>query len=272
MVRANPDVIDFMTTLFRNSPKATIGLFAALLAVPAIQAATTNYGTFVGTSVTYDVSEFAITDPLPLFGAPTLIGNTLDFNPTFSSFAAGGASDQTDGQLNLLIKANAGNAIPSVLFSEQGDFTFTGLGGTANTYASVSALFNIDVYKVDGIALVTPLNLVAQMTFAPSASGFFDKVTFPNPPGTHFWSGSFNFDVNAALTTAGIVYTSGATEISVSLDNILETQSELGTSARISKKDFKGLGITVPSVPEPSIFALTLCGAGWLLARRRAGR
>lgn len=259
-----------------KSPLNTIcskafGLLAVVLLVaPAsMQAASINYGSFVGTSVTYqNVTEFSTTDPVPLFGAPTLIGNTLDFNPTFTSFSSGAGSDQTDGQLNFLIKANTGSTIPSVMFSEAGDFTLTGVG-TATTLASVSATFFIDIYAVDGVALAVPLFSTASMTFTPTA-GVFDRVTYPGASAV-IWSGSFSFDVNAALTGAGISYINGATEISVALDNILTTQSELGTTARISKKDFKGLGITVP-VPEPSILALSLCGAGLIFARRRLVR
>jgi len=38
--------------------------------------------------------------------------------------------------------------------------------------------------------------------------------------------------------------------------------------AFIAKKISDAVTITVPQVPEPSIFALTLCGAGFLFTRR----
>lgn len=251
--------------------RSFLGLLGAvLLATPATYGASINYGNFIGTAVTYQsVTESSPTDAVPLFGTPTLIGNTLDFNPTFTSFATGGASDQTDGQLNFRITANPGFAIPTVMFSEAGDFTLTG-AGTAATLASVSATFFIDIYAVDGVTLGAPLLTTASMTFSP-ASGTFDRLAFPGA-GATIWSGSFNFDINAALAGANIPFVNGATEISVVLDNILTTSSENGTSARISKKDFKGVGITVPVVPEPSILALTLCGAGLMFARRRSAR
>ena len=41
-----------------------------------------NYGSFMGTDVTYvDVTESSATDPVPLFGAPSVSGNSIDFNP-----------------------------------------------------------------------------------------------------------------------------------------------------------------------------------------------
>lgn len=232
--------------------------------------ASTNYGTFTGTTVTFqDVTEWSPTgDALPLYGMPTLIGNTLDFTPSFFSSAANGASDSTDGTLSFLLKANANSAISSVLFSERGDFTFSGAGGTANTYVSVTATFFIDIYKVDGFSLATPIQLVEMATFSPNPLGVFDKVTFPNPPSTRLWSGSLNVDVNNALTLAGISFLNGATEISFELDNVLVAQSENGTTATITKKDFKGFGVTVNQIPEPSALVLAICGAGLMIARR----
>jgi len=261
-----------MKSTFSAIRTATLGLLATILvATPAAYAAT-NYGTFVGTTVTFqDVTEWSPTaDPLPLYGMPTLVGNTLDFTPSFFSSASNGASDQTDGTLSFLLKANAGNAISSVLFSERGDFTFSGIGGT-NTFVSVTATFFIDIYKVDGVALATPLQLTEFAVFTPSALGVFDRASYPTPP-TKIWTGSLNLDVNNALTLASIPYLSGATEISFELDNVLVAQSDTGTIATITKKDFKGFGITVNEVPEPTILALTLGGAGLLLARRRSVR
>jgi hypothetical protein len=256
--------------LFRSF--AVVVIPTATIFTPLATDASTNYGIYAGSTVIYrDVTESSGTDPLPLFGAPTLIGNTLDFNPTFVSFASNGSSDQTDGQLNFLLEAKPGNAIPSIVFTERGDFTFTG-SITTGTRASVSATFFIDVYAVDGVDLPAPLPFGGLMSFSPDINGNFPQTTYPNPPDTKLWSGAFNFDVNTALNNAGVNYASGATKVSVVLDNILTTDSEPGTSARIAKKDFKGVGITVPVVPEPSTFTLLLAGAGlWALRSRRVG-
>lgn len=251
---------------FKLPQIATLAL--TFIAVATSQAAT-NYGTFVGSTVTFqDVTEWSPSgDPLPLYGAPTIVGNTLDFTPSFFTSASNGASDTTDGTLSLLLKANPGNAISSVLFSERGDFTFAGIGG-ANTFVSVTATFFIDIYKVDGIALATPLQLTEFATFSPNALGIFDKATYPTPP-TKIWTGSLNLNVNNALTLAGISFVSGATEISFELDNILVAQSDVGTTATITKKDFKGFGITVNEIPEPATFTLVLLGGAAMLGRMR---
>ncbi|MEK7779961.1 MAG: PEP-CTERM sorting domain-containing protein [Verrucomicrobiota bacterium] len=257
---------------FFYPPKTLVVAATICLYASTDSRAATNYGNFSGTTVTFEnVTEWSPTgDPLPLYGAPVVIGNTLDFTPSFFSSATNGANDVTDGTLSFLLKAKPGNAITSVLFSERGDFTFTGIGGTINTYVSVTATFFIDIYKVDGVALMTPLQLTETATFTPSASGIFDKVAYPTPPNTRLWTGSLNLNVNNALTSALIPYINGATEISFELDNILVAQSETGTSATITKKDFKGFGVTVNEVPEPTSLALLFCGAGWLLIRRKA--
>jgi hypothetical protein len=201
-----------------------------------------------------------------LFGTPTIAGNTLDFNPVgFGAFSTGPANAFTDGQLDLTIIATAGNIIPNIVFSERGDFSLLGLGSAA-TYVDVSATFFIDVVEVDGIS-INPLSTTASMTFAPVANG---TMTLPGFPGSgQFWSGSLNFNVNAFLLANSVSFVNGATEIKVTLDNTLAAYSENGTTAFIAKKDFKGLGITVPEVPEPSTLTLLLAGAGLLALRSR---
>jgi hypothetical protein len=250
------------------STQVAIGAVVALLVAGGDARASINYGDFVGSTVTYlNVTEASPSnDPLPLFGAPTIAGNTLDFNPVgFSASASGGSFDLTDGQLDLTIRANPGNAIPTIQFSEAGDFALGGVG-TAGTFVDVSATFFIDIVKVDGVG-INPLVTTASMNFSPVASGTFDLV---NHPGFgQLWAGAFTFDVNAFLTANNISYISGATEIKVTLDNTLAAFSEAGTVALIAKKDFKGLGITVPEVPEPTILTLVLCGGAAMWVRSR---
>ncbi len=258
-----------MKTSLLSIRVAAFGLLATiLLAAPSTQASYfTNYGNFAGTTVNFiGVSESSVTESIPLYHDPIVAGNTLDFNPqNFGAFASGaGGIDLTDGQLSLKMVATNGYSIPTIHFWETGDFTLAGAGG-ASTWVDVSARFYINITKVDG-ASITPINITNYMNFSPVASGTF---TLPGNPGVlNPWGGSITFDINAALAAANQPYSLGATEVQFGLDNALLALSEAGTVAFIAKKDFQGsVGIEV-IVPEPSILALTLCGAGLLISRR----
>ena len=202
-----------------------------------------------------------------MYGAPIIAGDTLDFNPQgFAATSTGGGIDLTDGQLNLLIQAHSGYAIPMIQFSEAGDFSLAGFG-TANTKVTVAATFFLDVLQVDGVG-INPVSLTANMTFTPSPNGQFDLIN--NAGIGNIWTGVFNFNLNDALTSHGISFENGATEVRVNLDNTLLAISEAGSTAYIAKKDFKALGITV--VPEPSVIAMSLFGVAALVLRSRSAR
>jgi len=237
----------------------TIGLLLATASITGNAA--TNYGNFTGSSVEFQgVTESSGTDPGPLFGAPTITGDTLDFNPQgFTAYSSGGGVDLTDGQLNFLVKALDGFAITELRFSELGDFTLAGTG-TASTKVAVAASFFFDILSVDGVS-INPVTVTGNMTFAPNANGQFDLIS--NAGIGSLWSGGINFDINSALTANGIPFQIGATEVRVNLDNTLLAVSESGSAAYIAKKDFKGFGLTA-IVPEPSSMAIALLGAAAL--------
>ncbi len=241
---------------------------AALLAFsPSTNAATIIYGDFSGASVDYlGVQESSVTDPVPLFGAPTVVGNVIDFNPVgFAATATGGGIDLTDGQLDMSIRAKPTYAVDRVVFSEAGDFSLIGIG-TANTYVQVTANFFVDIMQVDGVNLGSPVSFTTQMQFVPVTSGIF---TLPANPGAgQLWNGSITLDLAQALDDAGVSYTLGATLVKVNLDNQLVALSESGTYSYIAKKDFKGFSVTTFTVPEPSSFALLLLGGLGLFFRR----
>jgi hypothetical protein len=201
------------------------------------------------------ISEDSGTDPLPLYGAPSVSGNSIDFNlVSFNSFSAGAlGNDLTDGALTMMIEAKPGNFIPKILYEESGDFTLIGFGTDA-TLASVVATFFIDINEVDGNALNPPVNLQVNMQISPS-SGVYQLATLGGGPFQQGnWAGSLMIDVEQALMDAGESFANGATKVTVTLDNKLATLSEDGTSAFIAKKDFGGTTITI--VPEPSCMAL----------------
>ena len=270
-----------------------MALSMALLLLPSpdmVSAATIiNYGSFDGTTVTYEsVREAANSagDTAPLFGEPTVIGiptpptypaspcilcaipgDTLDFDPTgFGASATGGGVDITDGNLRFIVKAKPLNSISNIQLTEFGDTTLIGALGTAasSTFARVAGVANIQA--VDGFGINS-----IQIPFSQTLASF----NLPGDAGSGIpWSGTVLVDlttsnpiVAAAFTAQGIVPTLGVTQASISFDNTLVATSEVGTFTLIAKKDQL---IIRTNVPEPVTGVLALFGlvAGVLVSRR----
>lgn len=236
-----------------------VPLIAALLCF-ALQAHasvlfSTNYGNYSAVSVCYnDVSESSGTDANALYNAPSITGNTLNFNPDFTAFAdgsEGNASDTTDGQLGFDICTLGGNFIDELVFSERGDYSFSSFGNTA--LVDVSASFIVEVLDVDGVELLTPVNGEVMMTFSPNDEGTFSFSGF-GLTGLLGWTGSMSMNILDLLTTNDVPFINGATKIHVELDNQLQALAQSGTEAFIAKKDFQGFSVT--SIPEPSSLVL----------------
>ena len=235
--------------------KAILTLCLAAMASP-VSADMFSYGDFTGNTVMYlDVREDTRDTPNPLFGAPDIKGDKLDFDPTM--FRAGPISDGSvvvDAQLNFTLMSNSNDAgITDVIIEENGDFTLSGLGN-AEALATVGTNVNFTVLEIDG--LPAPLGLPdgsAMMMFSPDAAGQFsldDEGISTAAP----WSGMLNLDIAAFLASNNVGGT--ATKIEFAIDNTLTAAAANGGSAFIAKKDFNGVSITVP---EPS--SLTLLGS-----------
>jgi PEP-CTERM motif len=231
-----------------------------------------NYGSHTGTSVSYvNVTEDTTTgDSQPLFGTPTVTGNSIDFNPVgFDAEASGAAgSDDTGGRLTFSIQAHLGNAITSVQFSEAGDTTLAGVGTDA-TSTAVTANGTIKINAVDGAA-ITPITRPISLSFTPSGGTYGLASDGGGLPIYHTqWTGSLTVNLPQILTNASVPFAFGATNISVDLVNLLTARSQAGTDALMNKHDFGGLSITAV-VPEPAsalLFAMGLVGC--LAARKR---
>lgn len=251
-----------------------LAVVVALLFSQTAQAAIL-YGDFAGNTVTYvGVTEDSNSgDPLPLFGPPTVGGDTLDFNPVgFSASASGaGGNDVTDGNLSFMVVAKPGYAINSMNLHEGGDTTLAGFGTDA-TFTSVTGTGVLNINEVDGVP-IGALSIPFSMTFNPSGGTFGLATDFGGGPGgTLAWAGGVNLNVNGALTANNIPFAVGATKISINLDNTLLALSQAGTFSLIAKKDFGSLSVTV-NVPEPATALLgSVMALGLLCVRRRVGR
>lgn len=242
--------------------------FVGLTVDPESASATVNYGDLSGSS--FDFTNMAETttsagDAEPLWGAPSVAGNTLIFTPgAFTSTAGGGSVDQTNSTfvLDIISQNKDSVGIDALIVNELGDYALTG-AGTNGTSASVLA----------GAGLViTEVNLGGSLV-ASAIPGFAsDFVSFDTPTQGGEWTATINANIQAIVDSIYGVDQAFATAVSVVWDNNLSTTSESGTNALIQKKI--GLpAVTMQVVPEPGtglLFALGL--AGLAFATRRASQ
>jgi hypothetical protein len=264
-------------------------LFASVLSQPVLSAQI-NYGSHMGTNVTYvNVTEDSGADePLPLFGAPTVTGNSIDFNPTgFDAESSGADSDITDSNLVFMVTAKSGSRISKITLNESGDTTLSGnvAPGSMNTASAVFASGVLDIHEVN-FQGINHISVPFSFTFNPSGGTYFLGTDGGGGPAfATEWNGSVMLDIDAILTANGFMIPpgaidpdGGATKISIDMDNTLVAVSQEGTESRIAKKDFGGTVIRSnvptepggdPEIPEPTSFVLAgLSVIGLSLARR----
>lgn len=244
--------------------RSLLCLAATVTVLPSLAlAASQNYGDKIAADLIYrQVTEDSITDPVPLFGNPTVSGNALIFSPqNFGATTTGGGIDITDATLSTTLEANPGKSISNIIFNEAGDYTLSGTG-TVFTTATVTATYFLRVTEVNGSPLPAPIQANGAFSLIPSG-GTFDLI---NDGGAGIiWTGSANIDVNAILASANV---SGvATKAILTLDNQLIAASETGTVSFIKKKTTDGVIIIV--IPEPASLGLIGGAAITMLRRRR---
>lgn len=279
---ARPAFSNFSVRAFQRLAcvAGAILVLVTAISLPSL-AAPINYGDFAGATVTYtQVTEDANSsdDAPPLFGAPTVSGDSIDFNPVgFNAASSGGGADITDGQLTFGVKADTDYAINNLSLSEAGDTTLAGIGNDG-TITVVRASGILNVHEVDGVG-IDVLSLPISLSFSPSNGDWGLLTDGGGGPFFHTqWSGSQLLDVNQLLINNNVDYDQGATRISVNLDNVLIAVSQAGTTALIAKKNFGGLSITVNvpppggGIPEPTSVALAglallAMAAGWRRGR-----
>lgn len=241
----------------------TAGLLATIGVVGVAQAASTNYGTFVGTNVTFwDVSEASNADPLPLFGAPTVVGDSISFNPInfdASASSATGVVDITDSQLQFVLSTNdLTMGLTDFTIEEFGDYSIVGPAGDY-AYASIGTPVYYTVLEVDGVAVNGPRGSTS-MVFA---GGDLFQVPAAGGVNSGIFTGEASLDFLDILD--GTEYEGGlVTSVLITLDNTLTAFSSPVSSAFIKKKESDGVIITVGAVdsdiPEPATAALLALG------------
>ena len=258
----------------------TAELLLALSGSSAL-AAPINYGDFMGNTVIYQmVTEDSNSgDTPPLFGAPTVSGNSIDFDPVgFGASTTGGGIDMTDGNLSFMVKAKPGNSLQNIQIAEFGDTTLSGFG-TDTTFSSVTMNGILNISEVDFVGINSIAIPISITNFSPSG-GMYGLGTDGGggPLFNAIWSGSTLIDlttgnptVAAAFAARGVVPTLGVTKISVNFDNTLTAISQVGTSALIAKKDTNGIIVTT-NVPEPASMAMVAVGLLFGMSCKRRTR
>jgi hypothetical protein len=267
---------------------ATSGGAVLLLAVfsQPLLAAQINYGSFMGTHVTYaNVMEDSGDEPTTLFGSasnpPTVTGDSIDFNPLgFEASTNGPESEITDSNLAFMVTAKSGSRISKITLTEAGDTTLAGNvpPGSMGTASAVFASGVLDIHEVD-FQGINHISVPFAFTFNPSGGTYFLGTDGGGGPTFNTqWNGSVTLDIDAILIANGIMIPpgpvdpeGGATKISIDLDNTLVAVSQQGTAAAIGKKDFGGVtirsnvrtepgGEPEPFIPEPTSFVLVALG------------
>lgn len=194
------------------------------------------------------IEEGSITDPLPLFGAPTRVGNTLLFFPTtFASFSTSNMSDVTSGTLKMQIDAAEGQWLTTILINEIGDYSLLGL----DAQASISGLLTIT-------DLVHGTLLYDALTVAPGMNGVFSTANDDS-------NGAWTATTTIALPSVNDM-DNRTNSIMIVFNNTLQTSAGENSTAFIQKKPTRK-SITVET-PEPATLALLVLGSIALLRRK----
>lgn len=219
-----------------------LALLGSIAAAPASAAIQTVSGSFF--SLSYDDSLAG------LFGAPTIVGDTVQWfpsgSPGFSASSAGEGIKKTNSTFALTLTANPGYSLTKFDLHESGDYLYFGSGFV-------------------GVGLAGQLRVTPQ---TPSSSTLISPIT---NPGAFTPNPLLDFSTKDWNATASSGLMAPITKANVSIENLLFAYTPPGsfpTQAFIEKKE-AFLHVTV--VPEAQTYMMLLAGLGLIgtLAYRR---
>ena len=256
-------------------------LLCTTIALPSF-GASINYGDFDGTSVMFlDVTEES-DKPLPLYGAPIVVGNSLFFSPQQFKASSNNnvpPNDRTDGHLTFIVMSkNPGAAMSEISFDESGAFTVAGFlaSNTDDTYVEATGTGSLTVLEIDGDSNIVPFIIPIDLTVVFDPNGPAPGIVtnrwrfLSEGSASGRWDGNQELDITQALTDAGRQVNLGATKIAINFDNILVAQSELLGRADIDKKLFLEITTIVPEPASIAMVAFALFGLGYVRFGRRS--
>jgi hypothetical protein len=226
--------------------------------------------TLAGDNVQFvDVIESSLTDPVPLYGTPTVSGDTLLLAPRdFGSFASGGGVDPTIAKLSTTIEALPGTHLLGIRWSQFGDVALGGVG-TADTGVTITAPVFLRIDEING-SPVSGLSFTASVAFSNldgSNPGGQWNLAADGPLAGQVFRGDLEMDMGALLAGEGL--SGSVTKLYFSMDNLLSAQSESGTYAYVMNTQMSGIEV-LTNAPEPSTVVMTLIAmAGMALCVRR---
>lgn len=178
-----------------------------------------------------DITESSVFEQLPLFGAPSINGTSLQFtNPQFTTTVADGDLNFVDGRFTVEVVAKDGQSITGFELTEFG--TYFGAGS------------DLDIF-VSGIGFASAENQIYQNDF---------DITW-DAAGSGEWTGSFAIQFDNPVNSFSFV-----------ADNQLFVRAGANSTASITKDE---IALTVNTIPEPGSTMLMLGVAIGTFVRRR---
>jgi len=218
------------------------------------------------------VQETASTagDTTPLFGAPQVNGDGLQFRPSFSADSSSNPSgiDTTGGKVWFQVDAKPGWALEEIEISEDG--TYSLFSTTSEAMAIVTGFAFVRILETDEWTGIGPDNGNEALDFGAGGNVF--QLTGSDMYANGSWTGSY------ALTLADIVQGTpyegqNIKRIEFALDNMLVASASSGTTNISKTSAGVQMAVHTAPIPEPTTGIMGLMGVGLAVAygtRRRS--